>query len=88
MLSGIKLSFVLFVIVFVAFLVLSRMASPEIQNGQYVLSNHGEIVRELSEQQYLHLKEWELRMFASGWMCFYLPLTAYWWFRRSPSLIF
>jgi hypothetical protein len=87
-LFGIKVSFILFFIVFVLFLVLSRTASPEIQSGQYVLSNHGKIVRVLSESEYLHLKEWELRMFASGWMCFYLPIATYWWYPKSRRLIF
>jgi hypothetical protein len=85
--SGIKLSFVLFVFVFVLFLVLSRAASPEVQNGQYVLNNHGRIVRVLSEGEYLHLEGWELRMFASGWMCFYISLIAYWWFPRNRTLV-
>jgi hypothetical protein len=85
--SGINASFILFVIIFVLFLVLSRAASPEIQNGQYVLNNHGDIIRVLSENEYLRLKGWELRMFASGWMCFYLPITVYWWYPRTRKLM-
>jgi hypothetical protein len=85
--SAIYASFVLFVIIFVLFAVLSRVASPEIQNGQYVLNDHGNIIRVLSETEYLRLKGWELRMFASGWMCFYVPITAYWWYPRTRRLI-
>ena len=83
---GIKTVFVLFLIVFVLFLTLSRAASPQIRDGQYVLDNHGQIVRLLSETEYVRLKEWELRMFALAWMGIYLQLAAYWWFPRNPAL--
>src|SRR5215831_6635105 len=42
----------LFAAHFVPFLVQSHAASPEIINGEYVLSNHGQIVKELTESQY------------------------------------
>lgn len=86
-LSGITASFLFFVIFFVLFLVLSHVSSPEIRNGEYVLNNYGEIVRVLSESEYLQLKGWELRLFASGWMCFYFVLTIYWWFPRNRRLL-
>ena len=84
---GIRGLFVLFIINFVLFLLLSRAASPEIRNGQYVLDDHGKTVRPLTETEYLKLKGWEVRMFASGWMCFYSVLGAYWWFPRTRALI-
>lgn len=84
---GIRASFALFLIIFVLFLGLSHGASPQIRDGQFVLDNHGQIVRPLSQTEYVNLKEWELRMFASGWMCFYLTLAAYWWFPRNRTLI-
>jgi hypothetical protein len=70
---------------FVVFLVQSRMASPEIINGQYVLNNHGQIVRVLTRYEYLRLKGAELRLFASGWMFFYFVPTMYWWFPRNTA---
>jgi len=68
---------------FIVFLVQSRMASPEIINGQYVLNNHGQIVRVLTSSDYMRLKAWELRLFATGWMCFYFVPTMCWWFPRN-----
>jgi hypothetical protein len=77
--------FLLFVAVFFAFLALSHGASPEIINGEYVLDSHGKIVRYVSEREYLFLKGWELRLFASGWMVFYYALIMYWWFPRQDE---
>ena len=70
---------------FVVFLVQSRMASPEIINSEYVLSNHGQIVRVLTRSEYLRLKSAELRLFGSFWMFFYFVPTMYWWFPRHSA---
>jgi hypothetical protein len=70
---------------FVVFLVQSRVASPEIIHGQYVLNNHGQIVRVLTRSEYFRLKGVELRLFASGWMFFYFVPTMYWWFPRHTA---
>jgi hypothetical protein len=67
---------------FVLFLVLSHAASPQIMNGQYVLNGHGQIRKILTESEYLSLKGYELRIFATGWIFFYFALAAYWWFPR------
>ena len=75
----------LFAAHFVLFLVQSHAASPEIINGEYVLSNHGQIVKELTESQYRWLKGSELRLFATGWLSFYLALALYWWFPKRAS---
>jgi hypothetical protein len=70
---------------FVLFLVQSHAASPEIVNGAYVLSDHGRIVKELTESQYRWLKGDELRLFATGGLSFYLALAFYWWFPRRAA---
>jgi hypothetical protein len=70
---------------FVLFLVLTRATSPEVKDGQYVLNNHGQITGVLSEEQYLRLKEWELRMFAAYWIFFYTVPALYWWFPRGTT---
>jgi hypothetical protein len=75
----------LFFVIFFAFLAMSHVASPEIINGEYVLNNHGKIVGYISEKDYLLLKGWELRLFASGWMFFYYSLTTKWWFPRREE---
>jgi hypothetical protein len=61
------------------------MASPEIINGEYVLNNHGHIVRTLTRSEYLRLKAAELRLFATGWIFFYFVPTMYWWFPRDHA---
>jgi len=67
---------------FAFFLIQSHAASPEIKDGDYVLNNHGHIVKLLTHGEYLALKGAELRLFATGWIFFYFVLTMYWWFPR------
>jgi hypothetical protein len=75
--------FLLFVVVFFSFLALSHAAMPDIINGEYVLNSHGKIVGHLSERDYLFLKSWELRLFASVWMLAYFAVMMDWWFPRQ-----
>ena len=78
--------FLLFIVVFVTFLALCcYAASPEIINGDYVLNSHGKIIRYISERDYLSLKGWELRFFASGWIVMYCGLMMLWWFPRRDE---
>lgn len=77
--------FLLFVVVFITFLILSHAASPEIVKGEYVLNSHGKIVGYLSEKDYLFFKSWELRLFASMWMLVYCKLMTDWWFPRQDE---
>ncbi|HEY6445780.1 MAG TPA: hypothetical protein VIY53_04915 [Acidobacteriaceae bacterium] len=70
---------------FALFLIQSHAASPEIRDGQYVLNDHGAILRTITKLEYLRLKGSELRLFASGWMFFYFVPTAYWWFPRPET---
>jgi len=78
----IKLLGLFFAIHFLLFLIESHAASPQIKDSQYVLDNHGQILRVLTRLEYLHLKGAELRIFATGWMFFYFVPFAYWWFPR------
>jgi hypothetical protein len=80
-----QILFLLFVVVFFTFLALSHAASPEIINGEYVSNSHGRIVGHLSERDYLFLKAWELRLFASGWILAYFAIMMYWWFPRQDE---
>jgi len=77
--------FVLFVAVFFTFLAMSHAASPQIVNGDYVLDSHGKIVAYISQRDYLSLKGWELRFFASGWIVGYYAMMLYWWFPRQDE---
>ena len=78
-----QILFFLFLVIFFAFLAMSHAASPEIIDGDYVLDSHGKIVAHISERDYLFLKAWELRLFASGWILFYWTLMMHWWFPRK-----
>jgi len=80
--GGIQVLALFFAVHFVLFLVQSHGAAPEIKDGQYVLNNHGNIVKRLTQSEYDELKGAELRLFATGWIAFYAPLAAYWWFPR------
>jgi hypothetical protein len=67
------------------FFVESRASAPQIKDGQYVLDDHGQIKQVLNQREYLHLKGAELRLFAAGWMSFYVVLLFYWWLPRFPE---
>jgi len=74
---------VFFGIHFFLFLIQSHAASPEIKNGEYVLNNHANIVKVLTQREYFSLQGAELRLFATGWIFFYFVLATYWWFPRN-----
>jgi hypothetical protein len=84
-LRSMQVFFLLFAAVFVSFLALSHAASPEIINGDYVLNSHGKIVGHISKRDYLFLKGWELRFFASGWIVGYYAMMMYWGFPRQDE---
>lgn len=80
-----QILFLIFVGLFVTFLVMSHVASPEVIKGDYVLNDHGRIVAHISERDYLSLKGWELRLFAAGWMLSYYAVIIQWWFPRQDE---
>jgi hypothetical protein len=82
----IKLLGLFFIFHFILFLVQSHAASPQIEDGHYVLNNHGQIVKTLTQLEYFKLKAAELRMFAAGWIFFYFVPTMYWWFPRGRGV--
>jgi hypothetical protein len=84
-LRSMQILFLLFVAVFFTFLALSHAASPEFSKGEYVLNSHGKIIGHISERDYLFLKGWEVRLFASGWILFYYTLMTYWWFPKRDE---
>jgi hypothetical protein len=82
---GIKLLALFFAVHFVLFLMQSHASAPEIKNGEYVLSDHGKIVKTLTQAEFYKLKDAELRLFATGWMFFYFVPMAYWRFPRTEQ---
>jgi hypothetical protein len=82
---SIKLLGLFFAVHFVLFLAQNHASAPEIKNGEYVLNDHGKIVKTLTRSEFYKLKGAELRLFAAGWMFFYFVPTAYWWFPRTEQ---
>jgi hypothetical protein len=51
-----------------------EFGGPHIENGQYLLKNHGNIIRVLSETEFIKMKAYELRLFSGHWLIFsYVP---------------
>jgi hypothetical protein len=49
----------------------SQPGVPDLKDGQYVLHNHGQLIRTLTEQEYQHYKANEVRGFSGHWLAFY-----------------
>jgi hypothetical protein len=71
-----------FLIHFILFFLVSHGAAPKIVDGKFALDNHSQITTWLTEAEFLSLKGYELRIFATGWMSFYSFAATYWWFPR------
>jgi hypothetical protein len=71
-----------FIIHFILFFLVSHGAAPKIVDGKFALDNHGQITKWLTEAEFLSLKGYELRIFATGWTSFYSFAATYWWFPR------
>jgi hypothetical protein len=79
----VKLLWVIVLAHFVWFFIESHGGVPVIQDGQWILSNRGRIVKVLTQTEYLTLKADELRVFAIGMITYYLVPMMYWWFPRN-----
>ena len=76
-----------FMFVFVLFAIQARLGTAEIQNGQYVLTDHGTFIRYSTEEEYTNFKRAELWMFSALWVFFYFVQAAYWWFPRRGFMV-
>jgi hypothetical protein len=63
----------------------SGLGVPSIQDGQYVLSDRGHVLRLLTEGEYFALERAEARVFSAVMLSFYFVVTMYWWFKRNPQ---
>jgi len=68
--------FMIFILVYATlnfffFMKFSGGGGPGIQNGKYVIENHGTILKEITESQYFSMKANEIRGFSGVWMVFY-----------------
>src|SRR6266850_6252630 len=68
---------------FVWFALHSGAGVPDIIDGQYVLDSHGQIVKILTREEYLSLREAFLRVVATIMISLYFVPMMYWWFRQS-----
>jgi hypothetical protein len=69
---------------FALFIAATQGGSPAIEAGQYVLQNHGRLIREISFAEYEALRANELRGFSGHWMFFYFVPFAYFMFGKRP----
>ena len=62
-----------FVYAFINFMLFmgSQSGVADIKEGQYILQNHGLIIKTLTEQEYHHFKANEVRGFSGHWLAFY-----------------
>jgi hypothetical protein len=72
-----------FVLNFALFFVSSGGYSTEHNGNTYFISDHGKIVREISESEYKTRETDVTRFFSAGWMAAYLPTLLYFAPRRS-----
>jgi hypothetical protein len=64
-------AFIYMFINFLTFAVVMHSGSPYRENGQYLLRDHGKVVRQITEQEYHRYRAWEVRGFSGHWMAFY-----------------
>ena len=59
---------------FVSCMLNMEFGVPQIENGNYLLMNHGKIIRPLTESEFHKMKSYELRLFSWAWVIFsYIP---------------
>jgi len=62
--------FVYVIVNFLIFMVLSEGGGPDKRDGKYFLTDHGRIVREITEQEYVRHEAYVVRGFSGHWMFF------------------
>lgn len=67
------------------FVVRGGLGVPSIEGGQYVLVDHGNILRVLTQAEYVFLNQAEARMFAAAMIVLYFVPMTYWAFRQTNS---
>jgi hypothetical protein len=68
---------------FALFFFLSRGGTPDVRDGKYVLHNHGNVIRELSEDEYELQTAYVVRGFSGHWMIFYLVPALFFRYRKD-----
>jgi len=65
------------VINFVVFIALMGSGSPEFSGGKFYLSNHGHVIREITESEFHRYEAYEVRGFSGHWMFFAMIPAVY-----------
>lgn len=68
---------------FALFMLKTEGGNPSIEDGKFVLMNHGTLVRELSAAEYSSFKANVVRGFSGHWLVFYFVPFAYFMFHRE-----
>lgn len=61
----------LYAVINFLFFMATQGGSPSIKDGQYVLQNHGNILKVLTETEYTHYRANEIKGFSGHWLAFY-----------------
>ncbi len=72
---------------FMVFTTTSEGGTPVMENGKYLLENHGKLIRELSASEYKELMANVTRGFSGHWLLFYFFPLAWFKFRIEPPPI-
>ncbi|WP_233869839.1 hypothetical protein [Paraburkholderia adhaesiva] len=75
--------FVYVVMNFLLFMLHTEGGMPAVQDGKYVLLNHGKFIRQLTPSEFTAFKANELRGFSGHWLLFYFVPAAYFLFWKS-----
>lgn len=62
---------ILYALINFALFMASQPGSTSIRDGQYILHNHGQLIKILTEQEYHHYQANQLRGFSGHWLFFY-----------------
>jgi hypothetical protein len=71
------------VINFILFMIQSEGASPSVLNGKFALTNHGKLVREITENEYHLFQARVLCGFSGHWLIFYFVPLVFFLFRKK-----
>lgn len=79
--------FVYSMVNFLLFALHSAGGNPVLQQGKYLLMNHGKLIREVTASEYAALRTNELRGFSGHWLLFYFVPAAYFlfWKRKEAA---
>jgi hypothetical protein len=78
--------FVYAIVNFVLFMAHREGGTPVVENGKYLLMEHGKLIREITLSEFAAFRANEVRGFSGYWLFFYFVSAAYFLFRR-PSPI-